>query len=29
MGPIVRVTETPPHWTLPTPELGGDAPEWL
>jgi crotonobetainyl-CoA:carnitine CoA-transferase CaiB-like acyl-CoA transferase len=29
MGPIVRLSETPPHWALPTPQLGGDAPEWL
>ena len=29
LGPILKSSETPPHWTLPTPQLGGDAPEWL
>jgi CoA transferase family III len=29
LGPIIRLSESPPHWTLPTPQLGGDAPEWL
>jgi crotonobetainyl-CoA:carnitine CoA-transferase CaiB-like acyl-CoA transferase len=29
LGPILRLSESPPHWTLPTPRLGGDAPAWL
>ena len=29
LGPLVRLSESPPHWTLPTPRLGGDAPAWL
>jgi crotonobetainyl-CoA:carnitine CoA-transferase CaiB-like acyl-CoA transferase len=29
LGPLVRFSEAAPHWTLPTPQLGGDAPEWL
>lgn len=29
LGPILRMSETPPRWTRPTPVLGGDAPEWL
>jgi hypothetical protein len=29
LGPILRFSEAPAHWTLPTPQLGGDAPEWL
>jgi crotonobetainyl-CoA:carnitine CoA-transferase CaiB-like acyl-CoA transferase len=29
LGPIVRLSETPPHWDRPTPQLGSDAPEWL
>ncbi len=29
LGPTVRFSETPAHWTRPTPQLGGDAPEWL
>jgi len=29
LGPILKLSETPPHWTRPTPSLGGDAPEWL
>ena len=28
LGPTVRYSETPAYWTLPTPQLGGDAPEW-
>jgi hypothetical protein len=28
-GPILKFSETQPRWTLPTPQLGGDAPEWL
>jgi hypothetical protein len=29
LGPVLRLSETRPHWTRPTPVLGGDAPEWL
>jgi crotonobetainyl-CoA:carnitine CoA-transferase CaiB-like acyl-CoA transferase len=29
LGPILRFSEAPAHWTLPTPQLGGDSPEWL
>jgi crotonobetainyl-CoA:carnitine CoA-transferase CaiB-like acyl-CoA transferase len=29
LGPVVKLSETLPHWTRPTPRLGGDAPEWL
>ena len=29
LGPVLRLSETKPHWTRPTPTLGGDVPEWL
>jgi crotonobetainyl-CoA:carnitine CoA-transferase CaiB-like acyl-CoA transferase len=29
LGPLLRMSETQPHWTRPTPVLGGDRPEWL
>jgi hypothetical protein len=29
LGPILEFSEAQPHWTQPTPHLGGDAPEWL
>lgn len=29
LGPIIRLSETAPRWTRPTPQLGGDSPEWL
>jgi crotonobetainyl-CoA:carnitine CoA-transferase CaiB-like acyl-CoA transferase len=29
LGPILRFSEAQPHWMRPTPQLGGDAPEWL
>ena len=29
LGPILELSESQPHWTRPTPQLGGDAPEWL
>jgi crotonobetainyl-CoA:carnitine CoA-transferase CaiB-like acyl-CoA transferase len=29
LGPILELAETKPHWVRPTPQLGGDAPEWL
>ena len=28
LGPLLRFSETKPHWIRPTPQLGGDAPEW-
>src|SRR5262249_45708532 len=27
LGPLLRLSETPPHWVRPTPQLGGNAPE--
>jgi crotonobetainyl-CoA:carnitine CoA-transferase CaiB-like acyl-CoA transferase len=29
LGPILEFSEAQPRWTRPTPQLGGDAPEWL
>ena len=29
LRPVLQMSETQPHWTLPTPVLGGDKPEWL
>jgi crotonobetainyl-CoA:carnitine CoA-transferase CaiB-like acyl-CoA transferase len=29
LGPVLQLSETQPHWTRPTPALGGDTPEWL
>lgn len=29
LGPVLRMSETPPRWDRPTPRLGGDAPAWL
>jgi crotonobetainyl-CoA:carnitine CoA-transferase CaiB-like acyl-CoA transferase len=29
LGPILSLSETPPHWTRPTPQLGADRAEWL
>ncbi|WP_211870752.1 CoA transferase [Neoroseomonas terrae] len=29
IGPVLRMSETSPHWARPTPAFGGDAPEWL
>jgi len=29
LGPVLHLSETQPHWSRPTPLLGGDAPEWL
>jgi len=26
--PHTRLSETQPHWNRPTPQLGGDEPEW-
>lgn len=28
LGPILKLSETPPRWIRPTPKLGGDRPEW-
>ena len=28
LGPILKLSETPGRWVRPTPQLGGDAPEW-
>jgi hypothetical protein len=29
LGPVLRMSETPCRWALPTPKFGGDRPEWL
>jgi crotonobetainyl-CoA:carnitine CoA-transferase CaiB-like acyl-CoA transferase len=29
LGPILNCLETKPYWSRPTPQLGGDAPDWL
>ncbi|MBL6079639.1 CoA transferase [Belnapia sp. T18] len=29
LGPVLRLSETPCRWALPTPKLGADQPEWL
>jgi hypothetical protein len=29
LGPIISFSESQPHWSRPTPQLGGDAPAWL
>ena len=29
LGPVLEMSETPPRWARPTPQLGGDAPAWL
>jgi len=28
LGPILKLSEAQPYWSRPTPQLGGDAPEW-
>jgi crotonobetainyl-CoA:carnitine CoA-transferase CaiB-like acyl-CoA transferase len=28
LGPVLRLSETPPGWLRPTPKLGGDRAEW-
>jgi len=28
LGPILKMSETQPRWTRPTPVLGGDKPAW-
>jgi crotonobetainyl-CoA:carnitine CoA-transferase CaiB-like acyl-CoA transferase len=29
LGPVLKLSETQPHWSRPTPALGGDAAAWL
>lgn len=29
LRPVLQLSETSPHWSRPTPVLGGDRPEWL
>ena len=29
LAPVLHLSETQPHWTRPTPVLGGDTPEWV
>lgn len=29
LGPVIKMTETPPKWGGTTPELGSSKPEWL
>lgn len=29
LGPVLRMSETPCRWALPTPKLGSDQPAWL
>ena len=29
LAPILKLSKTQPHWSRPTPVLGGDSPEWL
>jgi crotonobetainyl-CoA:carnitine CoA-transferase CaiB-like acyl-CoA transferase len=29
LGPALKMSETTPAWSRPTPRLGGDAPAWL
>src|SRR5262245_46984867 len=29
LGPILNLSETQPHWSRPTPQLGGDGAKWL
>ncbi|MBI0538126.1 CoA transferase [Roseomonas sp. KE2513] len=29
LGPVLRMSETPPRWDKPTPSLGGGMPVWL
>ena len=28
LGPVLKMSETPPGWSRPTPTLGGDLPAW-
>ena len=29
LGPVLKMSETQPHWSRPTPLLGADRPEWI
>jgi hypothetical protein len=29
LAPVLQLSETAPHWVLPTPKLGSDEPAWL
>ena len=29
IGPVLKMSETQPHWLRPTPTLGADTPNWL
>jgi crotonobetainyl-CoA:carnitine CoA-transferase CaiB-like acyl-CoA transferase len=29
LAPVLNLSETAPHWILPTPKLGSNAPSWL
>jgi len=29
LAPVLRLSQTPPGWSRPTPVLGGDPPQWL
>lgn len=29
LGPVLQLSETPPHWERPTPKFGGDDAAWL
>jgi crotonobetainyl-CoA:carnitine CoA-transferase CaiB-like acyl-CoA transferase len=29
LGPVIRMSETPPRWSRTTPRLGSSKPEWL
>ncbi|KAA9108496.1 CoA transferase [Microbacterium rhizomatis] len=29
LGPVLDMSETAPHWSRPTPRLGGDEPKWM
>ncbi|WP_233611968.1 CoA transferase [Amycolatopsis sp. WAC 01376] len=29
LGPVIRMSETPPRWSSPTPRLGSSPAEWL
>jgi hypothetical protein len=28
LGPVIRMSETSPHWSRTTPRLGSSRPEW-
>ena len=29
LGPVLKMSETQPYWSRPTPLLGADRPEWI